>query len=84
DSFMNDGVMSMLQELVRRNDMTDQKLTKDILLAEDSNAFIPMTLGQIFLVIVLVINEILKRIKSASSNITMCKIAKKLEELKKE
>ncbi|CAG8498535.1 6255_t:CDS:10, partial [Acaulospora morrowiae] len=84
DSFMNDSVMSMLQELVKRQNISDQRVSQNELLIDDPHAFIPTSLGQFFLVIVRMINEFLKRIKDASSNETIHQIAEKLERLKDE
>ncbi|CAG8561182.1 11716_t:CDS:10, partial [Acaulospora morrowiae] len=84
DSFINDSVMSMLQELVKRQKISDQLVSQNELLIDDPHAFIPTSLGQFFLVIVRMINEFLKRIKNASYNETIHQIAEKLERLKDE
>ncbi|CAG8508889.1 3900_t:CDS:10 [Acaulospora colombiana] len=84
DSFVDDSVMSRLQELVTRRDVTDQRVSQNELLADDPNAFIPTSIGQFFLVVVRLVKELLKRIKAASSNETVCKIAEKIRRLKDE
>ncbi|RHZ48435.1 hypothetical protein Glove_551g8 [Diversispora epigaea] len=84
DSFINSGVMNMLEVLVHRNNIEDQKTNKAELINDDKNAFIPTSFGQFFLVIVGLINELLKRFKTASIEETMFEICEKLENLKNE
>ncbi|RIB01467.1 hypothetical protein C2G38_2127553, partial [Gigaspora rosea] len=83
DSFMHDGVITMLEILVQRNDIIDKKLNQSKLLEDDAMAFIPSSMGQFFLVIVRLCNVFMKRIKEASTNETMYKIVTKIEQAKK-
>ncbi|CAG8458390.1 7466_t:CDS:10 [Acaulospora morrowiae] len=84
DSFVNKVVMSNLQVLVERRDVSDHQKNQNALLADDPDAFIPTSLGQFFLVIVRLINEFLRRIKSSSFDETIHQIAEKIERLKNE
>ncbi|CAG8476927.1 30534_t:CDS:10 [Gigaspora margarita] len=73
DSFMHDGVITMLEILVQRNDIVDKKVNQFKLLEDDAIAFIPSSLCNVFM----------KRIKEASTNETMYKIVTKIEQAKK-
>ncbi|CAG8719623.1 4995_t:CDS:10, partial [Gigaspora margarita] len=73
DSFMHDGVITMLEILVQRNDIVDKKVDQSKLLEDDAIAFIPSSLCNVFI----------KRIKEASTNETMYKIVTKIEQAKK-
>ncbi|CAG8532918.1 23815_t:CDS:10 [Gigaspora margarita] len=73
DSFMHNGVINMLEILVKRNDIIDKKVNQSKLLEDDSIAFIPTSLCNVFM----------KRIKEASTNETMYKIVTKIEQIKK-
>ncbi|CAG8526836.1 2633_t:CDS:10, partial [Gigaspora rosea] len=66
-------VIPMLETLVERNDISDRKTNKSVLLDDDSSAFIPTSLC----------NEFMKRIKEASINDTMHKIVDRIEQAKK-
>ncbi|CAG8682106.1 24657_t:CDS:10, partial [Gigaspora margarita] len=81
--FMLEGVIPMLETLVKRNDISDRKTNKSVLLDDDSSAFIPTSMGQFFMVIVRLCNEFMKRIKEASINDTMHKIVDRIEQAKK-
>ncbi|CAG8550528.1 6058_t:CDS:10 [Dentiscutata erythropus] len=81
--FMLEGVIPMLETLVQRNDISDRRTNKSLLLDDDSSAFIPTSMGQFFLIIVRLCNEFMKRIKEASINDTMSKIVDRIEQAKR-
>ncbi|CAG8544268.1 4974_t:CDS:2, partial [Cetraspora pellucida] len=80
--FMHDGVIPMLETLVQRNDISDRKTSQSLLLEDDPDAFLPTSMGQFFLIIVRLCNELMKRIKEASINDTMHKIVSRIEDAK--
>ncbi|GES93124.1 P-loop containing nucleoside triphosphate hydrolase protein [Rhizophagus clarus] len=82
DSFLYDNVMKMLQTLVQRNSVADNNVSVERLLSRERYSFIPSSLGIFFLIIVRLLTEILRRIKEASINETMHKIANDLNSLK--
>ncbi|RHZ83153.1 hypothetical protein Glove_99g360 [Diversispora epigaea] len=84
EPFINNGVINMLEKLVHRNNIEDLQTNKTELIKDDKNSFIPTSFGQFFLVIVRLINELLKRFKSASIEDTMINISERLEKLKNE
>ncbi|RHZ77953.1 hypothetical protein Glove_168g248 [Diversispora epigaea] len=84
EPFINNAVIKMLEILVHRNNIEDQEVGKTELINDDKNAFIPTSLGQFFLVIVGLMNELLKRFKNASIDETIFNISENLENLKNE
>ncbi|CAB4484431.1 unnamed protein product [Rhizophagus irregularis] len=82
DSFLYDNVMKMLETLVQRKSVADNRISIEILLRRERYSFIPSSLGIFFLIIVRLITELLRRIKEASINETMHKIASDLYRLK--
>ncbi|CAG8737471.1 10281_t:CDS:2, partial [Funneliformis mosseae] len=68
--------------LVQRNSFADNQVSAEELLRKERYAFIPSSLGIFFLIIVRLLTEILRRIKEASINETMHKIADDLQKLK--
>ncbi|GBB88387.1 hypothetical protein RclHR1_14960002 [Rhizophagus clarus] len=82
DSFIHDNVMKMLETLVKRNSIVDNHVSVEKLLLSEQYSCIPSSLGVFFLIIVRLLTEILRRIKYASANETMHKIASDLYRLK--
>ncbi|PKC03010.1 hypothetical protein RhiirA5_452565 [Rhizophagus irregularis] len=82
DSFLYNNVMKMLRTLVQRNSIVDTRVSAENLLSRERYSFIPSSLGIFFLIIVRFLTEILRRIKEASINETMHKIANDLYRLK--
>ncbi|CAI2182855.1 2804_t:CDS:10, partial [Funneliformis geosporum] len=82
DSFLYDNVMKMLETLVQRNSVADNQISVEELLRRDRYAFIPSSIGTFFLIIVRLLTELLRRIKEASINETIHKIARDLQNLK--
>ncbi|RIA88937.1 hypothetical protein C1645_739024 [Glomus cerebriforme] len=82
DSFLYDNVMKMLETLVNRNSVIDSRVSVEKLLSHERYTFVPSSLGIFFLVIVRLLKELLCRIKKASFNKTMHKIAHDLQRLK--
>ncbi|RIA80711.1 hypothetical protein C1645_866307 [Glomus cerebriforme] len=81
DSFLYNKVMKMLEELMQRNSIKDNLVSAEELLSREPYSFIPSSLGIFFLVIVRLLTELLRRIKEASINETMRKIAHDLQRL---
>ncbi|GES76034.1 P-loop containing nucleoside triphosphate hydrolase protein [Rhizophagus clarus] len=84
DSFLYDKVMKMLETLVQRNSVEDNRVSAEALLSRARYSFIPSSLGVFFLIIVRLLTELLRRIKEASVNETMHNIANDLYRLKTE
>ncbi|GBC05064.1 hypothetical protein RclHR1_00600027 [Rhizophagus clarus] len=84
DSFLYDKVMKMLETLVQRNSVKDNRVSAEALLSRERYLFIPSSLGVFFLIIVRLLTELLRRIKEASVNETMHNIANDLYRLKTE
>ncbi|RIA89999.1 hypothetical protein C1645_805971 [Glomus cerebriforme] len=82
DSFLYNKVMKMLTTLVQRNSVVDREVSVERLLSRERYSFIPSSLGIFFLIIVRLLTELLRRIKAASINETMHKIANDLQQLK--
>ncbi|RHZ73529.1 hypothetical protein Glove_230g154 [Diversispora epigaea] len=74
ESFINDGVINMLEILVHRNNIEDQKTNKTELVNDDRNSFIPTSQTR----------SIFFSYRGASIEETMFKICEKLEKLKNE
>ncbi|CAB4477601.1 unnamed protein product [Rhizophagus irregularis] len=81
DSFFHKKVMKMLETLVSRNYIVDNKVNVDRLFIEEPYSFIPPSLGIFFLIIVRLLTELLRRIKEASTNETMHNIVHYLQDL---
>ncbi|CAG8518815.1 4362_t:CDS:10 [Funneliformis mosseae] len=82
DSFLYNNVIKMLETLVQRNSVADNQISVEDLLRRDRYAFIPSSIGIFFLIIVRLLTVLLRRIKEASINVTMHKIARDLQNLK--
>ncbi|CAB5361031.1 unnamed protein product [Rhizophagus irregularis] len=73
DSFLYDKVIKMLETLVNRNSVKDNRVRVDTLLSRERYSFIPSSLGVFFLIIVRLLTELLRRVKEASVNETIRK-----------
>ncbi|GES78947.1 P-loop containing nucleoside triphosphate hydrolase protein [Rhizophagus clarus] len=82
EDFINKKVINMLETLVERNSVVDQRTPQAELLKDDPNSFIPTSLGQFFLVIVRLCSILLDRIKDAAINEEMRDIIQRLEDAK--
>ncbi|GBC00890.1 hypothetical protein RclHR1_00400004 [Rhizophagus clarus] len=82
DSFLHKKVMKMLETLVLRKSIEDRNVAVDGLFRDEPYSYIPPSLGMFFLIIVRLLSELLRRIKVASTNETMRKIVRDLQELK--
>ncbi|PKC62485.1 P-loop containing nucleoside triphosphate hydrolase protein [Rhizophagus irregularis] len=82
DSFLYDKVIKMLETLVNRNSVKDNRVSVETLLLRERYSFIPSSLGVFFLIIVRLLTELLRRVKEASVNETMYQIANDLYRLK--
>ncbi|CAI2168909.1 11576_t:CDS:10 [Funneliformis geosporum] len=82
DYFLYDNVMKMLGTLVQRNSVIDYQVSVELLLRHERYSFIPTSLGIFFIIIVRLLTVLLRRIKEASINETMHKIAQDLHDLK--
>ncbi|RGB37023.1 P-loop containing nucleoside triphosphate hydrolase protein [Rhizophagus diaphanus] len=72
----------MLETLVNRNSVKDNRVSVETLLSRERYSFIPSSLGVFFLIIVRLLTELLRRVKEASVNETMYQIANDLYRLK--
>ncbi|CAB4384074.1 unnamed protein product [Rhizophagus irregularis] len=82
DSFLSDNVMRMLEILVQRNSVKDNRVSVETLLSRERYSFIPSSLGVFFLIIVRLLTELLRRVREAAANETMHRIANNLYRLK--
>ncbi|RIA98473.1 hypothetical protein C1645_870713 [Glomus cerebriforme] len=82
DSFFYNNVMKRLETLVRRNSVVDLRVSVQKLLSRNQYSFVPYSVGVFLLIIVRFLTELLHRIKEASTNETMHKIACDLQRLK--
>ncbi|KAG9293587.1 hypothetical protein G9A89_005590 [Geosiphon pyriformis] len=83
DSFLKNQVLSVLETLIQRKSLDDQRLSSDAILRYDPDSFIPISFFQPFLSIVRLLNELLNIIKEASLNDSIHVTVKHLETLRK-
>ncbi|GBC01063.1 hypothetical protein RclHR1_04050006 [Rhizophagus clarus] len=82
DSFLYGNVMKMLEILVQRHSVVDNRVSAEMLLTRERFSYIPSSLGVFFLIIVRLLTELLRRVKEASINETIHNIANDLYRLK--
>ncbi|CAG8436405.1 920_t:CDS:10 [Rhizophagus irregularis] len=75
-------VIYMLEILVQRNSVDDQRTPQNELLRDDPHSFFPTSLGQFFLVIVRLCSILLDRMRDAAVNDAMNDIIQRLEDAK--
>ncbi|PKC17959.1 P-loop containing nucleoside triphosphate hydrolase protein [Rhizophagus irregularis] len=82
EDFINNKVIYMLEILVQRNSVDDQRTPQNELLRDDPHSFFPTSLGQFFLVIVRLCSILLDRMRDAAVNDAMNDIIQRLEDAK--
>ncbi|CAH1761849.1 12644_t:CDS:10 [Entrophospora sp. SA101] len=79
EQFIAEKVITMLEIIVERNSLVDNRDAREIIFNDDPDSFIPTSIGQFFLVIVRLLNQLLKRFKNLSSDPIMFKVYDRLE-----